>query len=157
HARLGAPAVRRPQADRFLGAPERVEAQVGRPTADRAGPLVVTVMRGGARVDGAVRADADLDPLPVVAVVALPADDRDAAQRRRVGVIGPVLDVEVAGPGSRAVGALGLGSLGAVAAAIDHVDEGRDGQARVSAAYETLARRIAAGRHATAAEVDGDR
>ena len=63
--------------------------------------VVVAVVGGGALVDAAVGPDADLDPLPVVGVEALLAGDRDAAQGRRVRVVGPVLDVEVAGARAR--------------------------------------------------------
>ena len=97
------------EADGFGSALERADAGVGAPVGGSLA-VVVAVVGGGALVDRAVGPDADLDPLPVVAVEALVADDRDAAQGGRVRVVGPVLDVEVAGPRAGAVGAFGFGS-----------------------------------------------
>jgi hypothetical protein len=51
-----------------------------------------------ALIDLAVGTDADLNPLPVIGVKSEVAGDRHAPQRRGVGVVGPVLDIEVAGP-----------------------------------------------------------
>jgi hypothetical protein len=61
------------------------------------------VVRGGALVDLSIGGDADLHRLPVVAVVAARAHDRNAAEGGRVGVVEPVLEVKAAGPGARAV------------------------------------------------------
>ncbi len=142
--------------DRLREVPQRRDAGVGAPVG-AAPRVVVAVVGGGALVDAAVRPDPQLDALPVVAVVALGADDRHAAQSRGVGVVGPVLDVEVARPGARAVSAQSFGRLGLRRPAVEDVDEGRDGQALVAAVDEPACAAVSAGAAAAAAEVDRQR
>ncbi len=74
---------------------ERAEAGVRGPVGDPAR----SCSRGGRRRARRPRrpARSGSGPPPSRRVVALVAGDRDAAQGRRVGVVGPVLDVEVAG------------------------------------------------------------
>ena len=92
--RLRAPAVGRAGADGFGQVLEPADPGVGGPV-DVLQRVVVAVVGGGALVDPPFGADADLDPLPVVGVVAPLARDRDAAQGRRVGVVGEVVCVTI--------------------------------------------------------------
>ena len=97
------------------------------------------------------------DALPVVPVVALVADDRDAAQSRRVRVVEPVLKIERAGTGTRAVGSGCLGVLPLSGPAVDHVDEGGHRQPTSGSVHQAIRRGVAAFGAATAPEVDRHR
>ena len=137
-AGLRAPAVAAPGRRSPRRSAERPEAGVGAPVG-RPRAVVVAVVGGGPLVDLALGADADLHRLPVVGVIARAAGDRHAAQGRRVGVVEPVLDVEVAGPRPRAVDAFGLRTLRPALPAIDDVDEGGHRQASVAAVHQARA------------------
>ena len=127
--RLRAPAVGGAGVERFGQALEQADPGVRAPV-DVLQRVVVAVVRGGPLVDLPVGADANLDPLPVVRVIALRADHRDAAQGGRVGVVGEVLEVEVSLPAGRAVGAGGFAVGGRAGPAVDDVDEGGHPQSR---------------------------
>jgi hypothetical protein len=64
---LGAPAIARADAHGFGGVLQQLDPPIGSVVGD-ALDGVVAMVRGGALVDPAVRADADLDPLPIVDV-----------------------------------------------------------------------------------------
>src|SRR2546421_646041 len=100
------------------------DARIGEP-ASRAAAVVVSVVRGGPGF-GSGRPDPHLIALPVVLVEA--GITGQVAQARRVLVVEPVLDVEVAHAPTRAVEPVG-GALrpGAVVAAVDDVNEGGGG------------------------------
>src|SRR5205814_5659229 len=95
-----------------------------------------------------------INALPVVGVIALLADDRDAAQGGAVGVVGPVLDVEVAGSIARAV--IG-GVMRNAGAAVDHVHEEDDRLTRPGVADEAGGGAVAAGGRPAVAKVDRQR
>src|SRR6478752_4830237 len=117
---LRAPAVLGAGADGFGEVPQGAAANVRTPVADAAG-VVVAVVRGGALVHLPVGAEAQLHALPVVVVIALVPHHRQVAQGRRVGVVGPVLDVEVAGALAGAVDARGFAALRLIGTAVDYV------------------------------------
>src|SRR5262245_52484515 len=121
------PAVAGAGADRLGQVAQRANVRVRSPVGDAA-RVVVAVVGGGALVDFAIGPDADLDALPIVPVESLFADHGSPAQGGGVGVVGPVLDVEVAGAGAGAVGAGSFCGLGRAVPAIDDVDEGGDRQ-----------------------------
>ena len=89
---------------------ERADAGVGAPVGDAA-RVVVAVVRGGALVDARRPAPMRIWT-PSQSSWWKPSSPATgiAAQRRRVGVVGPVLDVEIAGARARAVGPVGLGA-----------------------------------------------
>ena len=91
---LRPPAVGGADADRLGEVLERVDPGVRAPVGDALG-VVVAVVGGGPFVDLAVRADANLDPLPIVFVETLVSDDRDAAQGGGIGVVGPILCITI--------------------------------------------------------------
>ena len=97
----------------------------------------------------------------------LPPSRRDGSPRRRrsgrrAGSPSPRSRSSTGCRGCRpakagAVGAFGLRAVGRIRPAIDHVDEGRDRQSGVGPAHVALLCRVAAGRAATAPEVDRHR
>lgn len=150
---LRAPAIMGAGAERFGRGLERSEPGVGAPVGHSPG-VVVTVVRGRPLVDGAIGADTNANALPIVSVVAGRARDRHAAQRRRVRVVSPVLQVEVAGPYSGAVRACGFRRFRRLRPAVDDVDESGDRQTSIGVAHRSLFSAVTADAAATAAEVD---
>src|SRR5215211_3312949 len=122
-------------------------ARVRRPAEDP-GAVVVAVVRGGAAVRFVGR-DAHLHTLPIVTVVI------HSAPPRRVRVVGPVLNIEMARPLAAAVvtaaSALGPGELGP---AIDDVDERDRRLAGVRSPDRAGLRAASAALVATLAKVD---
>ena len=119
--------------------------------------VVVAVVGGGALVGGAVGIDADLDRFPIVLMFAGVADDRHAAERRRVRVEEPVLEIEAPRPLVRAVVPRRFAFRPRRRPAVDDVDERGDRQALVGAVDEAVVGRVAAFGFAAAAVVDRHR
>jgi len=92
---LRAPAVLGAKAECFGRLLDRIEAGVGSPAADGAGPLVVALVGGGALIDRSIGPNADLDSLPVIPVVTRLAGDRDATKGGGVRIVGPVVFIAI--------------------------------------------------------------
>ena len=130
------------QAGAFGGFADEVEPGVGA-AVEEAVVVVVAVVRGGALVDlpsGLIRISTDSQSSSCSSSV---ADDRRLAGRG-VGVVEPVLDVEVPRPIAGAVVARRFALVARPRAAVDDVDEGGHRQSLVAAVDEAVVGTVAA-------------